>query len=274
MKNNMKRALGFSVLTLSVLAGFQNCGKVNFSAAAASAQANNPDGILSNTPCTLQNTTTAVNLKIIFMVDDSGSTATTDPKQGYRIKAVQDLISEYGGVSSFEFGYGYFNGTTSTIFDDSTMKFASSAKMPFGNSTDLNNALTAFENISPSGNTPYQAAFNGLQSSISTDQALGGASSWAYAVVFMSDGMPTDLTGNVQTDIVNLVDSLRGTVLKGGSTSTVSTVYFGPDSDGTSIANLTTMAKEGQGQFVDTNQTTSLNFAQVITVPGTNCPTN
>ena len=35
---------------------------------------------------------------------------------------------------------------------------------------------------------------------------------------------------------------------------TLSTIYFGPENDSQSIDHLQTMAHEGQGQFVDTNQ--------------------
>ena len=212
--------------------------------------------------------TTTENLRIMFMVDNSGSTATTDPNHDYRVKTVQQFIQNYGSHTNLTYSFGYFGGTSAKEFDDNTNRFVSTATVPFGNATSLSTALTDYEALSPSGNTPYSAAFTSLQSVVSQDEALGITEN--YVVVFMSDGMPTDISGNVTTAIDGMVNNLRNQVQANGvSLLTVSTVYFGPESDSTSIGNLTNMAHVGNGQFVDTNQLSSeLQINDVITVPG------
>jgi hypothetical protein len=212
--------------------------------------------------------TTTENLRIMFMMDNSGSTATTDPSHTYRVKTVQTFIQNYGSHTNLTYSFGYFSGTTAQEYDSTKSAFEITPTTAFGNSDFLTAALTAYENIKPDGHTPYSAAFTSLQTLAEKDVAAGSKEN--YVVVFMSDGMPTDISGNVASGIITLVDQLRTTVQSNGkSLLTVSSVYFGPESDAVSIGNLTTMASEGQGQFVDTNQLTSaLSINDVITVPG------
>jgi hypothetical protein len=221
----------------------------------------------SSNPCTTAATTTQ-NLRIMFMVDNSGSTATTDPAHTYRVKTVQDFIAAYGSHTNLTYSFGYFSGTTAKEWDGSNSSFQSTATTPFGNSAVLSSALTQYEGFAPGGSTPYSAAFASLNHLVQQDEAAGTHEN--YVVVFMSDGQPTDISGNIVTGINTMVDSLRTAVQANGSLLTVSAVYFGPETDQTAINNLGAMSTEGQGQFVDTNLlTSSLQINDVITVPGT-----
>jgi hypothetical protein len=202
------------------------------------------------------------------MMDNSGSTATTDPNHDYRVKTVQQFLQNYGSHTNLTYSFGYFSGTTAVEYDDHTSRFVASPTTPFGNASSLSAALTAYQAIAPGGSTPYHAAFTSLQNLVAQDEAAGNNEN--YVVVFMSDGMPTDITGNVTTAINTMVNNLRAQVqMNGVSLLTVSSVYFGPENDPSAIANLTNMASVGNGQFVDTNQLTSeLQINDVINVPG------
>jgi len=200
------------------------------------------------------------------MIDNSGSTATTDPAHNYRVKTIQDFLASYGSHTNLTYSFGYFSGTTSPEWDMTSNRFQATASTIFGDSTGLSNALNVYENINSSGYTPYKAAFTALTTEAQTDEAAGVKQD--YVVVFMSDGQPTDISGDVHTAIISMVDHLRTTVQSNGSSLlTVSSVYFGPDSDTTSIGNLKTMATEGSGQFVDTNVTQTISINDIITVP-------
>jgi hypothetical protein len=205
----------------------------------------------------------------MFMVDNSGSTATTDPNHDYRVSTLQQFIQNYGTHTNLTYSFGYFSGTTAQEYDDVHSQFVSSPTVPFGNSSFLSAALNTYESFAPGGSTPYNAAFNSVEHIVQLDEAAGSTQN--YVLVFMSDGMPTDITGNVQTAITGMVNTLRTDVESNGtSLLSVSTVYFGPESDATSISNLTTMASVGNGQFVDTNLLSNqLQINDVITVPGT-----
>ena len=202
----------------------------------------------------------------MFMVDNSGSTATTDPSHNYRVKTIQDFLTSYGSHANLTYSFGYFSGTTSPEYDMTQSQFKSSTSNIFGDSTALTSALNTFKALNPGGNTPYDAAFTALRTEVQVDEATGIKRD--YVVVFMSDGQPTDISGNVASGIISLVDQLRTAVQNNGtSLLTVSSVYFGAESDHVSIGNLQTMATEGSGQFVDTNVTTSISINDIITVP-------
>lgn len=211
--------------------------------------------------------TTTQNLRIMFMIDNSGSTTTTDPNLYYRVQTLQRFVQDYGSHTNLSYSFGYFNGTTARQYDGAVNKFVANPVMPFGTSSFLSSAVSAYENVQPNDTTPYSAAFNSLQSVVVADQATGVKEN--YVVVFMSDGQPTDISGNQINGITQMVQQLRTTV-ESNHTSllTVSAVYFGSANDTTSINNLTAMAKEGQGQFIDTNKTLGLEINDVITVPG------
>jgi len=200
------------------------------------------------------------------MIDNSGSTNTTDPNHYYRVKTIQDFLANYGSHTNLTYSFGYFSGTTSPEYDMVQNKFKSSTLNIFGNATGLSSALTKYESTSSSGNTPYSAAFAALNSEVTADEQAGTKQD--YVIVFMSDGQPTDINGNVASGIISMVDQLRLSVQNNGSSlMTVSSVYFGPENDNISIGNLQTMANEGQGQFVDTNINGTLSIHDLITVP-------
>ncbi len=204
------------------------------------------------------------------MVDNSGSTVDTDPNQNYRVDTLRKFLINYGTRPNLKYGFGYF-ANDAYIYDVNTGNFSmNSATLPIGNEAEISNALNLYHSsIPPVGGTGYGAAFAALESAILRDEASGVTDD--YAVVFMSDGQPTDLSGNVLTKIRSLVARLKSaTESNKKSHLTVSSVYFGDSFDRDSVTNLKTMATEGSGQFVDTNHLPpgGLAIEDVVTVPG------
>jgi hypothetical protein len=214
--------------------------------------------------------TTTSNLRILVMVDNSGSTSSTDPSQFYRVQTLRTFLSSYSGHVNLRYSFGYFDDDA-YLFDMNLGRFSKgSSSVPFGTGAGESSALDTYHNSSPPlGGTGYAAAFDALSSAIARDEASGTVAD--YAVVFMSDGQPTDINGDVATAIANLVTNLKNTAASNGhSHVAVSTVYFGSAADTTSIQNLRSMATQGGGQFVDTNHLSSggLSIDDVVTIPG------
>jgi Mg-chelatase subunit ChlD len=299
MKTNNKRSLQMTVIGLFLMVSFTNCdqpGSITLNtpagtSALASVPPNGTTGTTPSTPavpgtpstpttpsCTDTIETTTENLRILFMVDNSGSTGAsntgpgTDPNDYYRTQTVQHFIQQYGNRPNLSFGFGYFSGTTGNFYDTQTHAFGSSANNVYGDSTSLTAALTAFDTLPAGGYTPYGAAFDAVQSAITKDQAVSGTK-WNYVVVFMSDGYPTDIstTPSLTTNLVNLVSRVANAVTSKGNLITISTVYFGPGSDSSAIGNLQVMAQTGKGQFVNTNVSNDLVISDVISVPSHIC---
>lgn len=211
--------------------------------------------------------TTTVKVRVLFMIDNSGSTNTTDPMKAIRVATLRKFIADYGTNANLTYNFGHFSGTTASMYNMATNLFqVGVADSPVGNSSQLTSGLNAYDKIDSSGNTPYQAAFDSLSATVTADEKAGNKQD--YAVVFMSDGQPTDISG--AANLNGLVTSLKTAAGANGSRLTLSTVYFGERNDNASISNLTSMAKAGGGQFVDTNANGGVVINDVITVPG-NC---
>ncbi len=211
------------------------------------------------------------NLRISFMVDDSGSTVTTDPNHFYRVQTLETFLTKYGSKQNFTYSFGKFSGTTASIFDVNLKQFLQNPAAPFGIAANLTEALNIYKVTTPSGNTPYNAAFNTLRTAILADVAAHPGQ-WNHAVVFMSDGKPTDISNPVVNNLTQIVENLLLAVKNAGSSATVSTVYFGPANDTDAINNLQVMATAGKGQFANTNVNGgALSIDDVIRIPGEVC---
>jgi hypothetical protein len=218
--------------------------------------------------CTIDST--AQSLRIFVMVDNSGSTEQTDPSQYFRVQTLRTFLGTYGSHANLAYGFGYF-ADDAYLYDVNLGRYVrASVANPFGTSAEVSGALDTYHaSIPPRGNTGYSAAFSAIESAITRDESAGRTGD--YAVVFMSDGQPTDIDGDVPAGLSALVSSLKAaTGANGKSHLSVSTVYFGSAGDTTSIGNLRTMATQGGGQFVDTNHLAGggLSIDDVVTIPG------
>jgi Mg-chelatase subunit ChlD len=218
--------------------------------------------------CVVQNV--SQNLRILFMVDDSGSTATTDPNNANRVTTIDTFLNTYASKSNLTYSYNYF-GTNAASFNMASDTFVSSVPSSvFGTADDARAALTAFKNLKgTAGNTNYSSAFSRIQSIIQND--LASNSNESYVVIFMSDGQPTD-QGSSAVNQINGITSLSSSLmgLAASGRITLSTVYFGP-SDAQAQNNLQTMAALGGGQFINTNVTTQYSIDNLINVPVQAC---
>jgi hypothetical protein len=216
--------------------------------------------------CTAQLQASSAELRILFMVDNSGSTKTTDPSHHYRAETLRTFISQFGTKSNFSYAFGYFSGGSASVYDGAL--FTESPGVNFGDAGFLTGAVDQYVTVGAAGDTPYHAGFATLQSLVSGDVAVNG-SRYSYVIVFMSDGMPTDLPDSVDSRLVELVAQLKASVPN--TALTVSAVYFGPTSGAGAILNLKTIAQAGRGQFVDTNIHGTLAISDIITLPGHEC---
>ena len=202
------------------------------------------------------------------MVDNSGSTLTTDPNKTNRIATVEAFIQKYGAMANLTYSYSYFDSAAMT-YDNSNSSFDSSSNQAFGNAASAQTALNLFSPIGASGSTVYSSAFERIQAIISAD---GPASSNAsYVVAFMSDGQPKDLGNSASSQLAGietLTNQLMALVPSGRLT--LSSVYFGP-TDAGAENNLETMASLGGGQFINTNVTTNFSIDSLITIPTQAC---
>jgi hypothetical protein len=269
----------FALVALVGGFGFSACNNTAFTATAPGAGIQPliepinppPSGGVGNTNppgCTIGTATKPI--RVMFMVDNSGSTNTTDPKQAIRVQTLQKFLTDYGANTNLSYNFAYFAGTTAKAFNMVTNMFVTGTTAnAVGNSSQLATALQNYEAVAANGSTPYKAAFDSLTGTIAADETAGNKQD--YAVVFLSDGQPTDITGIA--NLKGLVDNVKSASMVNGSAVTVNTIYFGDDTDQTSKDNLLAMSTEGAGQFVDTNKLTAggLVINNVINVPGTNC---
>lgn len=212
-------------------------------------------------------------LRILFMIDDSGSTLTTDPNMENRVDVIQAFLNKYASKTNLTYSYNYF-GTNAATYNIVTDKFGNTTTSAnvFGTAADATDALNVFKALpGDAGNTYYSAAFTRIESIIQGDLAVHNDQN--YVVIFMSDGQPTDPgLGSSATAQINLITQVSADVmgLAASGRITVSTVYFGP-TNAQAQNNLFTMATLGKGQFIDTNLTTQYSVDNLISVPITAC---
>ena len=221
---------------------------------------------------------TTENLRIIFMVDNSGSTLTTDPSQLIRVQTLKNFITKYGAKTNFTYSFGYFADST-FIFSPDSQKFINVTLkgLPasvFGTSADLTRALTLFTQIQGNGGTNYGDALGAVHEMIAQDPT--SKLLWNYILVFMSDGQPTDVFDPVLPALRSMIDSVTTAAIAKGGLATTSMVLFDPSSDtqySSSLENLSAMGSEGKGQFFDTNfpPVGGLAIDDIISVPGQSC---
>ena len=114
-----------SLAVLVLMTQYQNCGGVSFSQIPQN-ESNGPNTGLGGgaTPtCTEVLQTTAKNIRILFMVDESTSTLTTDPNLYYRDQTIKNFLSAYGMKTNFTYAFGYFAADSASIYDQIQDKF-------------------------------------------------------------------------------------------------------------------------------------------------------
>ncbi len=268
MKRHTKnQTLSIFILSLAMVL-FQNCGKVTFSADP------NGGGVTPFCVDTLEETT--AKLKIFFMLDVSGSTFGndgTDPARTFRSGTIQSFIDRFASKPNLSYGLGLFSDSDKGfIYDSPSDTFKANVSNPFGGAAMLSSGLALFkrQTYDLQGRTDYRAAFSAMERAIITDENAF-PNIYDYVVVFMSDGKPNP--AETDAGLVDIVQDLAQAVKNRGSDVTVSSVYFGPRTDTEAIDNVKLVAREGKGQFVDTNTLggADLSIADIVTIPTQSC---
>lgn len=244
------------LLMFMLFAGFQNCSKANFKTSAAS---------LAYQSCTEQLANTSFPIKVLFVVDTSGSNrggGGSDPNKAVRGGSINEFFNTYRARSNFSWGFIEFSGSTASSL------IGASASPVFSNSASaMQTALSSFYGIYDDGLTPYTAALTMAQQAVLTD-GTSSATLTKYVVVFLSDGLPDPVVSD--SDLQKQVQAI--TALHPGQVS-FNTIYYGAV-DAEANARLKNMAKAGGGQFLDTNASASgkqFVISDVINVAGLNC---
>lgn len=231
--------------------------------------------------CTQTIEDVTINLRILFMVDHSGSTfggSGTDADYRYRVGAIQAFLDKYKTKANFTYSFGYFGADKAYLFDYQNLVYKQTSANPpiaryFGTAAELSTpngttgALQKYLKVPQdlNANTPYQKAFNADKVAVTVDVGNNHAN-YKYVIIFMSDGQPNpDIS---DTNLKTLINDTQATATAGGSALTVSSVYFGPANGTTAINKMKLIATEGEGQFVNTNVNSDFNINDVIQVPG------
>jgi Mg-chelatase subunit ChlD len=231
----LKQAIILSTLSLAFL-GFQNCSKTSF-------KTSEPSTNKAQGSCAKELTNITVPVKILFVVDTSSSNNSTDNGKVMRQGSIQAFYNDYGTKTNFSWGFLTFAGSSAQALINN-----GSAQSPtFSDSSDMQSAINSFSGTPDSGSTPYKAALTMAEDALNNDQASDPQTK--YAIVFLSDGQPTDYHNGDSTELMQDVQDLIH--LHHGQV-TLSTVYYGP-ADAEASNRLKNMAKAGHGRFVDTN---------------------
>ena len=324
-KIKIKRNHLFAIGALVLLVSFQNCAAAKFTAATPPGSQLGADGNPvtgpgstvtggnggggtgtdpvppSSTPtsCVVQNFN--IPLKIIVMVDNSGSSFWTDANQTLRQSILRNFAQTYGQSSNISYNLSYFSdiqsypasagGNPHQPLAISLMNDGNNQNPIFGNESAFMAALDQYKNVAPLGNTPYYAGLDLVAKAIKDDPAYqANPTSQNYAILFMSDGLPDDngeasftnaqYLSYLQTNVLNLApknitfstvyaDTYSQAQAEAASTQTGFGVNDFWDAD--SMILLQQLATAGGGLFANGQDGASINLSQLITVPASLC---
>jgi len=235
----------------------------------------NPGGSSSGgakSPCTPQ---MATNLRIMLVVDASGSTISDDAGAKIRVGAMSNFINNNLTDANLTYSLTYFTAVSKEpSYDFSSNAFSTNASMAFGSASQALTAVTDFQNtfakITGNG-TDYEYALNAVTALVTADNAANPGK-YSYVVVFMSDGEP-----NTGPDTSAALDPLVASLINlvGPARMTLSSVYFSNQPDTADENLIDKMALAGNGYYVNgDNMNLNLNsmIQGIITVPANACP--
>lgn len=253
-----KRARIYIAITLlAVMASFQNCANTNFGASGDPSRVGFGEGEFDGNYgevlalCNRNSFQTVTKkLKIILVVDNSGSTLQTDP-QKFRQASVDDLITKYAAKANFSWQLILFNGSTARALINN----GNTNSPIFSDVAGARTALNVFSAERAAGETPYLAALSRAEDAIRLDPELNGPEAPLYVVMFMSDGQPTDSnTSQILAAETNLLNRAAGRI-------SLNSLYFGSDNSTQAMDRLKQMSDLGKGQF--TNITSGKAFVRI-----------
>lgn len=280
----MKKLFTISFLSGAVLLcliGFQNCSKVSFTtdeiASAAikngSTGDNNTGG--DDTNCRVDLINTTKNVKVLFLIDTSGSNATnngapgTDLGKTWRLNTINNFIDTYGSKPNFEFGFAYFQEAQA-----SSLITSNGHGIFTKNMTEVNQAIADLKAVKDQGYTPYDAALAVVRDMIHYDQVKMAAKDVGYVLVMVSDGTPTNSSyidtvngmNNLSSDVKSIMAEAPGQI-------SLNTVYLYNQAVPTASQKsyLQKISSLGSGAFIEANSNQTVQISDSVQVPSTVC---
>lgn len=234
---------------------FQNCSKVQFSELAASSNVQS-----ASVQCRTTLVDTNRKVKVLLLVDASGSNQETDPTKRWRAAAINDLVNRYGSKDNFYFSIITFQGLTTTSQIVSTQ-----GNTTFSNQqSEIQYGIAKFMANTDGGGTPYKAALMSAKALIKQDHINNASDNALYTVALISDGAPSDylLPEEIIPDTKEIVEVVPGRIILNGvfyynnavSMATTNTKY------------LQNFAAYGQGAFITANSNESLKVDDIMQI--------
>lgn len=257
MISKQLRVLGFLVVASVLAMAMNNCDNVRLSL--------KPVTVMSSKGipeiCALPPSETEKLTKILFVVDNSGSNATspgTDPDKSYRYNLMKEYIDQNSHIRQIYYGLIIFKADGAKAFINN-----GSEQVPeFTN--DLSRVyagLDRFRAEVDESTTPYRAALAMAQSAINIDRSLSGQGAISeYRVVMLSDGVPTDYGDPINESAIDA--DVQSLIVTAGE-ATLSTIYYGPN-DIVAAVRLERMASRGNGAFSNVNVDGRVPLDQII----------
>jgi uncharacterized protein YegL len=284
----MTQALRISTLSglfLVCLLGFQNCSKVAFTTDEASLATvksdatgnskNNTNSSGDDTACRVDLIASTKNVKVLFLIDTSGSNADssggagTDPGKTWRLNTVNSFISAYGNKPNFEFTFATFqNSSAKALLTNSSGQGIFSKNM-----NDINQAIADFKNTKDAGYTPYDAALALVSNIIAYDQSVTTTKDAGYVVIMVSDGTPTNSSYTDKNGMINLTNDVNAILAQAPGQVSLNTVYLYNKSAPTASdkAYLQKISSLGSGAFIEASSNETLQISDTVQVPKTVC---
>lgn len=328
-------------LGLAGLFAFQNCSPTRFTGPNVEKALSGPNSSLGTpgitppqltTPCH-DFTKVSVPLRVIVAIDNTGSTGSnqfateiapsgysyvlgSDNDQAFRQRSVNEFVDSLATLSNITFNFQYFQDLAHVHWRHqendpiakSLINFGGDNQSPsFGTALDMKSALKQFLTYKADGATEYFTSLSLIRKAIQNDANFASGTQ-NYAVVFMSDGEPTErlkynADGSIdrvlwdpKTDEPELLAAITNLVALSPGHISFSTIFFnnmtpqqradqiaaedpsqGPlydPVDPLAPALLQEMANVGLGQFANANikGADNIKLNNVITVPSAICP--
>ncbi len=212
--------------------------------------------VIEGTYCASEPESLIFPVKILFIMDDSGSMAGSDPTFR-RLAAARELIDAlidtpetYFGVERFQDGEPFLLTTNPTFTRDRPT---------------LDNALADAQH-QPAGWTPYVGALSTAVTAIANDMDEDPilAIRTRYIVLFLSDGEPTDEEApyaRIYSTVEQLKALEQGSPAAGEVTLHTSYLQDGDLPNAAAISLLQEMARLGEGQFKNFENGDAIDFS-------------
>lgn len=245
--------LGFAVAAQVLL--FQNCSNtrfVNDSEVGSNSKVCSPDIEYSSKP-----------VKILFVVDNSMSNedhildgkpqAGTDNGKKWRLAVLNGIVDKYGKNPNVSFGLGSFAGAKTTAH----IRNSSGAGGFTNNLNQVKDGVQEFAALPHEGFTPYPSAVFFARDTIQADIAANPGENASYAVLMVSDGVPSqgDYDGHperVSRDAQLIMD------LSPGMIRLNSVFYYSPTFEEAHTIYLRNFSSTGKGTFLTADAANTL----------------